>query len=111
MSSRLANAPLEIFCASWRPNWRGPHRVAMLTASLADPRRFVAYGTDGFTAFRVEGTWFADLKPFLDLVDLAGAELVPPPSNGAALMIGEPTFPDLLTVQCCFDAMLGKAAA
>jgi hypothetical protein len=111
MSSRIADATLETFSSSWRVPWRGPLRFAMLTSCLGDPGRFVAYGTDGYIAFRVEGSWRVDLARFVARMAVEGVALLPPPHTALAFEADQLTFPDLLTVQRCFDARLGKAAA
>jgi len=111
MSSRIADATLETFSTSWRAGWRGQRRYAMLTSLLGDPGRFVAYGTDGFIAFRVEGSWRADLARFVARMAIDGVELIPPPHTALEFAPDQLTFPDALTVQRCFDARLGRAAA
>jgi hypothetical protein len=111
MSSRVADARVDTFSASWRADWRGPHRFVMLTSSLSDPGRFVAYGTDGHVSFRVEGSWGMDLSRFLARLDEEGVELVPPPQPSLATPPGQPTFPDPLTVQRCLDARVGRSVA
>src|SRR4051812_12490006 len=111
MSSRIADATLETFSTSWRAGWRGPRRYAMLTSSLGDPGRFVAYGTDGFVAFRVEGAWRADLSLFVARMAIDGVELIPPPHTALAFAPDQLTFPDPATVQRMFDARMGRAAA
>lgn len=104
MPARIADAPLETFTSTWRVGWVGQHRYAMLTSSLADPSRFIAYGTDGVTAFRVEGSWRADLSRFVGRMAIDGVELLPPPLTTLAPPPGQPSFPDPLAVQRCFDA-------
>lgn len=111
MSSRIVDATLETFTHSWRAPWRGPRRYAMLTSCLGDPGRFVAYGTDGFIAFRVEGSWRGDLTRFVARMAVDGVELLPPPHTALVFSADQLTFPDPLTVQRCFDARLGQAAA
>jgi hypothetical protein len=109
--ARLADAPLEAFTPAWRVGWLGLNRYAMLTSSLEDPSRFVAYGTDGSVAFRVEGLWRADLSSFVARMAIDGVELLAPPHTTLAPPPGQTTFPDSLTVQRCFDARLGTGAA
>src|SRR5258707_15224674 len=104
MSSRIVDASVETFRHSWRAPWRGPRRFAMLTSFLGDPGRFVAYGTDGYIAFRVEGSWRADLSRFVARMAVDGVELIPPPHSALALEPDQLTFPDPVTVQACFDA-------
>jgi hypothetical protein len=113
MPGRLVDAPVEPFTAEWRAGWLGPRKLAMLTTSLRDPSRFVAYGTDGRIAFRVEGSLGADLKRFTDRMAIDGAELLLPPYTALASSPGQISFPDPLTVQRCFDMRLrlGGAAA
>ncbi|HVE84775.1 MAG TPA: hypothetical protein VND93_18090 [Myxococcales bacterium] len=112
MASRITDARLDTFDAGWRAGWRGDRRLVMLTSSLADPSRFVAYGTDGYIAFRVEGGWRADLTAFLSRMDADGAELLPPPHVALARPATEQlTFPDSHTVQRCFDRVLFGHAA
>src|SRR5258707_9519524 len=98
MSSRIVDASVETFRHSWRAPWRGPRRFALLTSFLGDPGRFVAYGTDGHIAFRVEGSWRADLSRFLARLAVDGGELIPPPHPPPALQPGQPPFPDPLTL-------------
>jgi hypothetical protein len=111
MSNRIADAPPEVFTVSWRAPWRGPRRYAMLTSSLGDPGRFVAYGTDGYMAFRVEGSWRADLSRFVARMAIDGVELIPPPHTALVFSPEQLTFPDPVTVQRCFDLRMGRAAA
>jgi hypothetical protein len=111
MTSRIANARVDAYSHSWRPGWRGSSRFVMLTSSLLDAGRFVAYGTDGFIAFRVEGSWRRDLSSFLAQMDADGVELIPPPHVALALPSGHPTYPDPITVQRCLDARVGMGAA
>jgi hypothetical protein len=111
MSGRVFDIPVEPFSADWRVAWRGKRRLAMLTSSLRDPSRFVAYGTDGFVVFRVEGSWATDLAPFRARMAADGVEFLLPPHTALAFPPGQITFPDPLTVQGCFDARLGGAAA
>jgi len=107
----VAEAPLEEVSASWRVAWRGLNRYAMLTSSLTDPSRFVAYGTDGHVAFRVQGSWRADLARFMSRMAIDGVEVLPPPHTTLAPPPGQPTYPDPLTVQRCFDARRPAGAA
>lgn len=111
MTGRIIDISLEPFSADWRIAWRGVRRLAMLTSSLADPSRFVAYGTDGFVAFRVEGCWRTDLAAFRTRMELDHVELLSPPLTALAFPPGQTTYPDPLTVQRCFDARLGGVAA
>lgn len=111
MTSRIASARAHLYDETWRAGWRGPRRFAMLTSSLRDPGRFVAYGTDGYIAFRVEGSWRTDLSSFLARLDADGVELIPPPHVTLARPPGQPTFPDPATVQHCLDARVGWSAA
>jgi len=102
----------EAYDASWRAPWLSPmRRFVMLTSSLEDPGHFVAYGTDGYVSFRVEGSWRTDLSPFLAKMDADGAELVPPPHVTLAMPAGQPTFPDPVTVRHCLEARVGRNAA
>jgi hypothetical protein len=101
----------ETYCAAWRAHWRSLRRFVMLTSSLKDPGRFVAYGTDGCVSFQVEGSWRTDLSPFLAKMDADGAELVPPPHVTLAMPAGQPTFPDPVTVRHCLQARVGRNAA
>jgi len=103
VSACVAEAPLETFSITWRVGWRGQHRYAMLTSSLSDPAQFIAYGTDGLVAFRVQGSWRADLSRFMDRMAVDGVELLPPPHTTLATPPGQPSYPDPLTVQRCFD--------
>lgn len=107
MSSCVVDAELEVFSACWRPRWRGSRRLVMLTSSVLNPRLFVAYGTDGMTAFRVEGAWRSDLVPFLALMDAEGAELMAPPRPGMSTpRVRRGTYPGARTVQRSFDEAL-----
>ncbi|HEY8211063.1 MAG TPA: hypothetical protein VIG99_26450 [Myxococcaceae bacterium] len=111
MSGRIVDVPVETFTMDWCVAWRGPRRFAMLTSSLGDPSHFIAYGTDGSVAFRVEGSWRVDLSFFMGRMAADGVELLPPPPTARAFPPGHITFPDPLTVQRCFDARLGAVAA
>jgi hypothetical protein len=101
------DTPVEPFTPSWRAGWKGQRRYAMLTSSLADPGRFVAYGADGVITFRVEGRWRGDLSLFMARMVVDGVELIPPPPSSIARPPGQPTFPDPRTVQFCLAARLG----
>lgn len=107
MPACVAEAPLETFSASWRVGWRGQHRLAMLTSSLADPSQFIAYGTDGQVAFRVQGRWRADLSRFMNRMAMDEVEVLPPPLITLAPPPGQPSYPDPFAVQRCFNARMG----
>lgn len=115
MSNRLSDAPVAAFSASWQPPWTGQNRLAMVSDLESDPSQFVAYGTDGAAAFRVQGSKSEHQAAFADLMQSEGATVLPPcgeaPQRSGEVIINPPTIPSCNSVQQTFDQQMARVKA
>ena len=132
MFVRFDETALEQFSSSqltpWTPPWQGSRKLFMVTFQFDRREQFIAYGTDGSVAFRVQGSVETDLAAFREIMANWRAEEVPAVADlheepaGDDLLTGgtpipcdviiqPPTFPCIQSVQQALDTELGTSIA